>query len=152
MQDTILTHYKKSIFWQRIIAASVAFSLLLGVFSFLYFFIDSYEYRQLLEFRHTRQVFTGLILSGTCLVGLGLTIYLNWSLFKAASCLKKYSLSKELADLELAIKYQTLFWKLLTLSPFIAFGLLVLMFMLIALASNIIQGGTIFEPEPIQVG
>lgn len=152
MNDTILINYKKSIFWQRVIAGAVAFSLFIGMLFFLYFFIASYEYRQLFGRSNKRTIFTASVVIITCLIGLGLTIYLNWSLFKAANCLKKYTASDDMNDLGDAIKYQTVFWRLFTLSPFIAFGLFVLMFILIVLTSNVIEGGTIFTPEPVRVG
>ncbi len=123
---TDFNSFKKILFWQRLIAFLLLISIVTAIFTFFYFFIDSYEYRRLFQTK-SRFFYVGVLIGATCLIGLCLTCYLNWTLFRAGKYLKYYVGSGELKEWEESVKHQTTFWKLFTLSPFIATGLFLLM-------------------------
>lgn len=148
MNDTILINYKKTILWQRIIAGAIAFTLLIGVVCCSYLYIGSYEYKQLLGIRGPKNVYIQISLLAICFLGFCILVYLNWSLFKAASYLKKHTISEDINDLKEAIRYQTVFWRLFTLSPFIASGLFIIMVLLIALIYNTMRPDLPPPPPP----
>jgi hypothetical protein len=146
--------FKKVIFWQRVVAFMLLVSIVGVVLFFFYFFLDSYEYRKFFEGR-SQDLYAGVVIGITCLIGLGLTLYLNWTLFRASRCLQYYIASEEMKDLEKSVKYQTTFWKLFTLSPFIAIALFLLMVVILIFMSENMR---VREPIPmidetgIQVG
>lgn len=151
MQDTILLSYEKTVFWQRVLAGAITLTLLLGVIFFLYYFSDSAEYRLYFE-REKKDTYLGIALLTTAFLGLCLLIYFNWLLFRSGKYLKKYTLSKGVNDLESAFKYQTLFWRILALFPFITASLILLLLLSFTIIDHTIPDEVVIFPFPGQSG
>ena len=146
-----LVSFRKVIFWQRVVAFMLLISIVTFITTFLfYFFLDFYDYQSLFQ-TISRDFYIGTIIGITCIVGFGLICYLNWTLFRAAKYLKYYAMGGEMKDWEEAIKYRTIFWKLFTLSPFIAIGLLILMVLGVIAVKEIIIDPQMIE-ESIIIG
>jgi hypothetical protein len=151
MQSTDdLKSFRKVIFWQRVVAFMLLVSIVGTVLFFFYNLFGSHEYQMIMR-GSTFDIYMGFVIGTILLLGLGLTIYLNWALFRSAQSLNTYLFSKTIADLEEAIKYQKTFWQLMTLSPFIAIGLLILMFLGVIAVKEIIIDPQMIE-ESIIIG